>query len=247
MRTASDNSLLDAFLQAPTVSAPFTSTSTSTVPSDTALIGSTSSSRHTPSLAGIPNVNEPVEAAQRYESVKAEDLTKGQTGRCSTGVAGVAGVAPTVPTHSIQAVVQYLLLNPDSSPTQVAAAFNQKRGWFLTLLASDNFQAALDPVRHLLTDPAITTTLKERFQALTLQSLAVLGEKLEGKEVSELLVLKAAELGIKALGLGIAKREEEAPPAAPVTVDALADRLVTALEKQRKNSRLPVTIITEQE
>ena len=120
-------------------------------------------------------------------------------------------------------------------------AFGQTRRWFLNLLASDVFQQELDPVRHLLSNPTITATMEERFRALTLHSLETLQKKLDATDVNDQTVLKAAEIGVKALGLGVAKvTEKEAP--APTTVDSLAERLVAALEKQRRNVRAPVTM-----
>ena len=161
------------------------------------------------------------------------DVTTGQTGRCTTGIATPELSCPTAN------VLNYLISHPESTSQQVAEAFNRPHSWFIAILASDSFQLALDPVRHLIQDTMITATLRERFQALTLHSLVVLGGKLDGKEVSESLVLKSAEIGVKALGLGLPKRGEgeTEKPTPAVTVDALADRLVQALEKQRRNVR----------
>jgi hypothetical protein len=64
---------------------------------------------------------------------------------------------------------------------------------------------------------------------------------LDGKEVSDLLVLKAAEIGVKALGMG--NPTPTAPALTPEnSVDTLADRLVAAIQKQRSNVRTAVTI-----
>lgn len=148
-------------------------------------------------------------------------------------------LVPLSYTNSI--LIGYLLEHPDATPATVAAAFGRHKRWFLTVMAGNAFQQELDPVRHLITDPTITATMEERFRALTLHSLDVLSSKLDGKEVSDLLVLKAAEIGVKALGMG-----NVAPVAAiltpEATVDTLADRLVAALNKQRSNVRAAVTV-----
>jgi hypothetical protein len=149
--------------------------------------------------------------------------------------------APVPLSYTNSILIGYLTEHPDATPATVAAAFGRPKRWFLTVLASNAFQLELDPVRHLITDPTITATMEERFRALTLHSLDVLSSKLDGKEVSDLLVLKAAEIGVKALGMG-----NPVPSAAPLTaetsVDTLADRLVAALNKQRSNVRAPVTV-----
>lgn len=142
-------------------------------------------------------------------------------------------------TNSI--LIGYLIEHPEATPASVAIAFGRQKRWFLSVLASDAFQRELDPHRHLIADPTITQTMEERFRALTLHSLDVLSGKLDGKEVSDLLVLKAAEIGVKALGLGaIATPVQLLTPVGDV--DSLADRLVAALEKQRRNVRAPITI-----
>jgi hypothetical protein len=134
-------------------------------------------------------------------------------------------------------LVEYLVAHPESTPDSTAAAFGRPRGWFLSILASDQFQLALDPQRHLISDPLITATMEERFRALTLRSLTVLHTKLDHPEVSDALVLKSAEIGVKALGIGaMAAPAQSLTPAG--NVDTLAERLVAALEKQRGNVRV---------
>lgn len=142
---------------------------------------------------------------------------------------------PSLP-YSHEAMVKFIVANPGASHAALASHFGKGRGWFTSLLASDGFQQALDPVRHLVPDPTITATMEERFRSLTLRSIAVLQDKMDSPDCSDVVALKAAEIGVKALGMGQVK--EQAAPAAPVgTVDTLAERLVSALEKQRRNVR----------
>ena len=145
-----------------------------------------------------------------------------------------AEVAPPGTPYSHEAMVELMIRHPDWTHGEFAAAFGRKPSWFASVLASEGFQAALDPHRHRIADPSLTATMDERMRALALQSLTVLQTKLEGKEVLDLTVLKAVEIGTKALGMGQAQALP-APTAAPVGVDSLADRLVQALERQRKN------------
>lgn len=139
------------------------------------------------------------------------------------------------PGYTHAAMVELILAHPDWNYKKLAAHWGRNTAWFAAVLASDDFQRELDCSRHLIIDPHITATMEERFRALTLNSLAVLQEKLDGKEVSDLLVLKSAEIGVKALGMG-----NIAPVAAPpsaTSIDSLAERLMGALEKQRQNVR----------
>lgn len=147
--------------------------------------------------------------------------------------------APTTATaiatgYSHAAMVGLMLAHPEMDHKSLAAHWGRNSAWFASVLASDAFQLELDKVRHLIPDPYITATMEERFRALTLGSLTVLQGKLDSKEVADATVLKAAEIGVKALGMG----QIASPPVAPTTsVESLADRLVSALEKQRKNVR----------
>ena len=154
--------------------------------------------------------------------------------------------APVPLSYSNDSIIGYLLEHPDTTPEAVAKAFGRPKRWFLTLLASDQFQLQLDPVRSQLLDPTITSTMEERFRALTLHSLNVLHAKMDNPEVTDFLVVKAAEIGVKALGLGLPKKEDETALTNVGDVGTIADRLVAALEKQRKNIRQPVTIEPEE-
>lgn len=147
-------------------------------------------------------------------------------------------------TYTCESLVDWLVEHPETSPADAAKAFGRPASWFLQTLASNQFQSALDPKRHLIADTSITATMEERFRSLTLHSLAVLHKKLDHPEVTDLLVLKSAEIGVKALGLGAAAQTEQ--PLTPAgNVDTLAERLVAALEKQRRNVRQPETVDAE--
>lgn len=143
---------------------------------------------------------------------------------------------PPVRAYSHEAMVELIIANPTWTHAQLAAAFGKTAGWFAAVLASDSFQRALDPRRHEVADPATTATMEERMRALALRGMDVLQKKLDSPEASDFVVLKAAELGIKGLGLGQPKLEET--PQSAGGVDAIADRLLKALEKQRNNVRM---------
>jgi len=140
--------------------------------------------------------------------------------------------------YTPEAMVELIVLHPSWTPTQLCAHFGRGLSWFSSVLASDAFQLALDPRKPDIPDPYLTASMEERFRALALQSLGVLSTKLEGKEVSEFLATKAAEIGVKALGLGNPKLVELAAPAAVSGPEAVADRIMAAMAaaKARINS-----------
>lgn len=144
--------------------------------------------------------------------------------------------------YSHAAMVQLMVEHPTWNSKQLAAHWGKGAAWFCSILASDSFQSELDKRRGEIHNPEFTATLEERFRALALRSMDVLQDKLGSKEISDNLVLRATEIGVKALGMG-----QIAPPPVVQThnADSLAERLVAALEKQRKNARQPVTVEAE--
>lgn len=149
-----------------------------------------------------------------------------------------------LPTFTPLQIAEYLQSHPETTVMEVAAKFQRPRAWFLSLLARDTFQALIDPFRHLLHDPEITATMEERFRSLTLLSMNVLQRKLEHPDASDLLVLKAAEIGTKSLGMGAPKLVVQAV-SAEEGVERIATRLTEAMEKQRRNARTIEQVVTD--
>ena len=136
--------------------------------------------------------------------------------------------------YSMAALIELVIAQPDASYEELGAHFGKTASWFIRVLASDAFQFALDPRRGEVNNPLVTATLEERFRGLALHSLDVLHTKLDSPEVADFVVLKAAEIGVKALGLG-ALQPVVAASTPTGDVDALAERLTAALERQRRN------------
>jgi len=139
------------------------------------------------------------------------------------------------------ALIDVLINNPSFSAQQVGECFGQGAGWFTRILATRAFQDALDPVRHMIANPDFSMTLDERFAALTIQSVSVLQEKIEknGKALPDLTVVKIAELGVKALGMGLKKKDDEdskPAEAAKNSSELVAERIMAAMAKQKSNS-----------
>ena len=122
---------------------------------------------------------------------------------------------------SPQKLIQLFIDHPNWSFREYAEATGHTVAWFCSYLASDDFQQKLDPFRSQIANPQITGTLDERFKALTLQALDTLQTKLSSAEVPDVTVVTAVGLGIKALGLG-AKRQQEEEKAKPRTLQDMA-------------------------
>lgn len=133
--------------------------------------------------------------------------------------------------YTPEAMVELMVTQPTWTHLRYAKYFGRTPGWFASVLASDSFQLVLDPRRHEVSDPSLTATLEERFRALTLRSLDVITGMLDNPKVLDATALKAAEIGIKALGLG-AKKEEDDKPKEEYNLDSLADRLTGLLKSK---------------
>ncbi len=159
--------------------------------------------------------------------------------------------------YTHDAMIQLIIDNPTWSHRQYAAYFGHFPSWFASVLASEVFQQQLDLRRDEVADPSLTATLQERFTALTLRSMDVLQLKLDDPKAQDATILKALELGVKALGLGNVKREEESgnKPAA-ASIDVLAERLTSLMQTKRREHSvanaedvvaLPVPFVPETE
>lgn len=149
--------------------------------------------------------------------------------------------------YTPDAMVELIIAHPTWTTTQLCAHFGRGLSWFSSVLASDAFQIALEPRKLDIPDPYLTASMEERFRALALQSLGVLSTKLEGKEVSEFLVTKAAEIGVKALGLGNPKLIELAAPAAASGPEAVADRIMAAMAAAKARTKAEAIDVTVKE
>jgi len=131
--------------------------------------------------------------------------------------------------------VDLIINNPDYSSKQLGEIFGKPQSWVAQVLASANFQSALDPRRAEVLNPEYAMTLEERFRGLTIRSLNILQDKMEaGKVLPDMTVLKIAELGIKALGMGQKAAEKAAPEEAPKnSSEMVADRIMAAMAKRK--------------
>lgn len=144
--------------------------------------------------------------------------------------------------YSHDAMIDMLVENPWIHQNHLAAHFGYSPSWISTVMATDMFKAKMAERREELIDPALKASLEERFRGVIETSLRVLHEKLHQPVVPDNLVLRAVELGAKALGLG----GHAAPPPAVNANDALnnlASRLL-ALQSQTRE-RMPYVEVIE--
>jgi hypothetical protein len=133
--------------------------------------------------------------------------------------------------YTPEAMVQLMVDHPDWSHARLAAHFGRQPSWTSAVLASDAFQQALDGRRHEVADPSLSATLEERIKGLTIRAATVLQDKLNSGNVNDLVVLKAAEMGIKAL-MSPKAAETPALPGPQNSSQTVADKLLAAMERR---------------
>lgn len=185
-------------------------------------------------------------APQVADALLAEMAQAGQAKRATQLISGsISSARRPKMRYSHQAMADMILENPAISQNEIAAAFGRTAGWISTIVTSDAFQCMLAARKAELIDPELVLSHRERFSALTTRSLQVLQEKL-AKPVDQIpdnLVLRAVELGAKALSIG----GNAPPPAPPVATDylpAIADRL-SRLIGQRPTQPVSDAIVIE--
>jgi hypothetical protein len=157
----------------------------------------------------------------------------------SSAVISASAVLP----FSLPLMVDLIVQNPSWSHKDLGQAFGKSASWVAQVLSMKSFQEVLDPRRHEVLNPEYAMTLEERFAALTIRSVTVLQEKLEkGVALPDLTVLKVAELGVKALGMGLKKKEDDAKPDEQPknTSEAVAEKIMAAMQKRRNASAVDV-------
>lgn len=125
--------------------------------------------------------------------------------------------------YSHDAMIDLIIQHPEYTQNQIASYFGYTPPWISNILASEAFQSKMALRREEIIDPDLKASIKERFEALVIRSLAVLQEKLNQPAVSDQVAIRCAELGAKALGVG--------GHAAPKPPESSADRLERLAER----------------
>ena len=125
--------------------------------------------------------------------------------------------------YTHQDMIDYIIANPCVSQNDLAARYGYSVGWVSNIMASDAWQVQMAARRDEIVDPQLKASIEERFRGVTILSLKRLQEKLEAPTVSDNVVLRAAEMGAKAMGVG----GNAAPQPPPIDhLAQLAKRLI---------------------
>jgi DNA-binding MarR family transcriptional regulator len=140
--------------------------------------------------------------------------------------------------YTHEGMCDLILENPAISQREIARYFGYTESWISTVITSDAFQALLASRRAEIVDPEIRLSLRERFTALTTQSLKILQEKLSqpADQVPDNLALRAVELGAKSLGIG-----GNAPSQVVLTSEARLQSLAHRLIALRGGEAVDIT------
>lgn len=126
--------------------------------------------------------------------------------------------------YTHDSMIDLIIEHPEYTQEQIAAHYGYTPPWISNILASEAFQSKMALRREQIIDPELKATIKERFEALVIRSLAVLQNKLAQPVVSDTVAIRCAELGAKALGVG-----GHAPPKPPESSEDRLERLAKRL------------------
>lgn len=176
------------------------------------------------------------------DSLFAEIETDGPTTQTERRAAG--GDVVEKLRYSHEAMIDLIITDPWISQGKIAKTFGYTESWVCLVMQSDAFQSKLAERKNDLVDPIIRATIEERFRAMLTKSLEILQEKLSRPtdKISDSTVLKAIELGAKAMGIG-----GNAPPPPPAVdrLEKLAERLL--ILQPANNLKLVEGVTIEQE
>ena len=175
-------------------------------------------------------------------STELQELAQGLVDREKSLSPAVAPLVRSVP-YTPERMVQLMIDHPEYTHADLAKAFGRLPSWTSAVLASDAFQQALDTRRHEVADPTLSATMEERFRGLAIRAATVLQERLNKEGASDMVVLKAAELGIKALGLG--NKQPEAPqlPGPSNSSESVAEKLLAAMDARDRARTVDVETV----
>jgi hypothetical protein len=141
-------------------------------------------------------------------------------------------------------MIDVLISNPGISQGQLAQYFGYSQSWVCTIMASDAFQVKLASRRHELVDPTIAASIEERFKALAEVSVNKLIEHMNRPaiEVDPEILIKAAALGAKALGIGGNAPQQKIILSSEERLQALSGRLTGLLQNAKTEEIIDVEI-----
>ena len=107
-------------------------------------------------------------------------------------------------------MIDYIIARGRVTNKELAIRYGYSEAWVSNVMASDAWQSAMAARREEIVDPALIASVEERYKGLALHSLERLMERLDKPNVSDQVILRAAELGAKSVGVG-----GNAPPPPP--------------------------------
>lgn len=116
------------------------------------------------------------------------------------GTESAAGAIDRVK-YTHDAMIDLVLAKPGIKQGEIARHFGYTEGWVSRIFCSDAFQARLAERKGELIDPTIVASMEERMNALAMQSMNILEEKLAMTRNPDLAV-KVFEVSTKAAGYG---------------------------------------------
>ena len=128
-------------------------------------------------------------------------------------------------------MIDFMLCNPGCRLEDLARRYGYSIGWICNVQASDAWKSAFAKRRGDMTDELVEQNVKERMEGITILSLERLKQKLEAPVVSDNVVLRAVELGAKAMGVGGNAPTQQTPAADHLA--QLANRLIDLQSKVR--------------
>ena len=140
-------------------------------------------------------------------------------------------------------MIDYMICNPGCKLEDLARRYGYSIGWICNVQASDAWKSAFAKRRGDMTDELVEQNVKERMEGITLLSLERLKQKLEAPMVSDQVVLRAVELGAKAMGVGGNAPSTQAPAADHLA--QLANRLIDLQSKVRAGRTYDAEVVTE--
>ena len=178
-----------------------------------------------------PDYNEVTKtlAQKEFDAGRAHDVAEQATGNYSIGRPQVQKVR-----YNHDAMIDLLIADPCITQGALANHFGMTQSWVCTVMASNAFQVRLASRRHELVDPVIAATIEEKYKAMATISVEKLIAHMTRPacEVDPEVLLKAAALGAKTMGLGnnIAVQVNVNPEE---RLKKLADKLTDLLAEKR--------------
>ena len=170
----------------------------------------------------------------------AEEMAERNQRDANQALAGYSQSRPQVQgvRYTHDAMIDLLITEPGISQNRIASYFGYSAPWVSTIMASDAFQVRLAQRRGELIDPTIAASIEERFKALTVASVEKLMRMIGQPEIAvdPEILLKAAALGAKSLGIGGHAPTQTLNLISPETrLKALAGRLTGLLATAKTN------------